>query len=80
MARWVRQPQIMTNTARAAISSGLYGHLVAATVLQCLVIVAALASRTIGLWAAMLLLVSALTLAAHAAHLRRGAASAGDDR
>ena len=49
----------------------LYGHLVAATVVDCLVIVTALAVRSMAPWAAAVLLASMLALAGHAAHVRR---------
>ena len=62
------------------LTSPLYGHVVAATLLHCLVIVTALASRSMAPWAAGLLLMSALALAAHAAHVRRTAAPTGVHR
>jgi hypothetical protein len=52
----------------------LYGHVVLATLLQCLVVVGALAVGSMAPWAAGLLLASTLGLAGHAAHLRRGTA------
>ncbi len=62
------------------LTTSLYGHVVAATLLHCLVIVTALASRSMALWAAGLLLMSALALAAHAAHVRRTATPTGAHR
>ena len=48
-----------------------YGHLVLATVVDCLLVVVGLALTAISPWVAALLLISALGLAAHAAHVRR---------
>jgi hypothetical protein len=49
----------------------LYGHLVAATLVDCLVIVTALAARSMAPWAAGVILASTLALAGHAAHVHR---------
>ena len=59
---------------RPPLTRTLYGHLVAATLVQCLVVVAALALHSMAPWAAGVLLVSALALAGHAAHVRRDGA------
>lgn len=56
------------------VTRPLYEHVVAATLLHCLVVVTALVSRSMAPWAASLLLTSALALAAHAAHVRRDTA------
>jgi len=59
------------HSGQPRLTRPLYGHLVAATMVTCLVVVIALAVRSMAPWAAVVLLVSALTLAAHAAHVRR---------
>jgi hypothetical protein len=53
------------------LTRGLYGHLVAATLVQCLVVVAALAVDSMTPWPAGVLLLSTLGLAAHGAHVGR---------
>ena len=58
----------------------LYGHLVAATVVDCLAIIAALAAGSVAPWAAIAFLASALGLAGHAAHVRRTGAQPDRDQ
>ena len=58
----------------------LYGHLVAATVLNCLVIIAALAADSVAPLVAIVLLASALGVAGHAAHVRRAGAQPDRDQ
>jgi hypothetical protein len=53
------------------LTRALYGHMVAATLVDCLLVIAALAVRSMAPWVAGVLMVSALALAAHAAHVRR---------
>ncbi len=58
----------------------LYGHLITATVLNCLVIIAALAADSVAPWVAIMLLASALGVAGHAAHVRRAGAQPDSDQ
>jgi hypothetical protein len=57
----------------------LYAHLIAATVLNCLVIIAALAVDSVAPWVAIVLLASALGVAGHAAHVQRAGAQPDSD-
>ena len=60
-----------------ALTRRLYGHVVSATVVHCLVILSALAARSIAPWTAAMLLSSVLALAGHAAHVRRSGQQVG---
>ena len=72
-----RNPAAMTPSTSPAtrvaapMTQPLYRHVVATTLLQCLVVVGALAVDAMAPWAAALVLAAALGLAAHAAHLHR---------
>ena len=73
-ARCSRNAGGVTNSVASGqppLTRPLYGHLVAATMVDCLVIVTALAARSMAPWAAGLILASTLALAGHAAHVRR---------